>query len=224
VIDALRVHPRVAQQGIGEDLGARERLLANLPRLVPFAGRRPHEVVALLDWDHRLPSKQLFLRLHANYDDKAAARFAEAYTERFAEMQRRDVFPEFDIPDFAELPGDESYEAGVSLDLDVESMRLVSPWRRRIKANVGGPAVEAVRASPEFAKVRAAAPGRSANLGDLEPVAWIPPCESGHPRWTVDVWWLTAFDGRIGRGWSFLVDVEADPPVVSHREFSVRAG
>ena len=42
-------------------------------------------------------------------------------------------------------------------------------------------------------------------------------------RWTIDVWWLTAFDGRIGKGWSFLVDAEAPDPVVAHREFTVRA-
>ena len=46
------------------------------------------------------------------------------------------------------------------------------------------------------------------------------------PGWTLDVWWLTSFDGRVGKGWSFLVDVsaaEADR-VLSSREFTIRAG
>jgi hypothetical protein len=43
-------------------------------------------------------------------------------------------------------------------------------------------------------------------------------------QWTVDVWWLTAFDGRHGRGWSFLVELEASGRVLSHREFAVRTG
>ena len=62
----------------------------------------------------------LHLRLHANYDDHAITRFEESYQERLAEMRRRDVFPEFDIPDLADLPGDESYDAELSLELAVE--------------------------------------------------------------------------------------------------------
>jgi hypothetical protein len=40
------------------------------------------------------------------------------------------------------------------------------------------------------------------------------------------VWWLTSFDGRVGKGWSFLVDLgpKAVDPVVASREFTVRAG
>ena len=60
-------------------------------------------------------------------------------------------------------------------------------------------------------------------LGDLEAVSWTPPCETGHPRWTLDVWYLLAFDGRVGSGRSLLVDLE-DRKVVTVRDFSVRAG
>ena len=86
-----------------------------------------------------------------------------------------------------------------------------------------------VRGSTNFQRVREAEPSRPPHLGDLDPVSWMPPCESGHPRWTIDVWWLTAFDGRMGTGWSFLVDLfgpddEGSGRVVTHREFTVRAG
>jgi hypothetical protein len=158
------------------------------------------------------------------YDDRAVRRFDEAFADRQREIKRRDLYPEFDVPDFDELPGDESYEADLSLELVVESMRLVSPWRREVDPEVAASAVDAVRASDQFARVRAGEPSRPPHLGDLEPVSWMPPCESGHRTWVIDVWWLTAFDGRIGRGWSFLVDVEDHNRVVTHREFSVRAG
>ena len=60
-------------------------------------------------------------------------------------------------------------------------------------------------------------------LGDLEAVSWTPPCETEHERWTLDVWYLLAFDGRIGSGRSFLADVETKQ-IVSVRDFSVRTG
>jgi hypothetical protein len=88
----------------------------------------------------------------------------------------------------------------------------------------GERACAAVRLSQQFADIRKTALGRSASLGDLEAVAWTPPCETTLASWTLDVWWLTAFDGRMGRGWSFLVDVTAEPQVVAAREFNIRAG
>ena len=225
VVENLRLHPRVAQQNLAGDLAARERLASVLPRVVPFGGRALHDLVALLDWDHRLPSKALTLRLHGFYLPDGAARFDRALAERDAEIKKRDLFPEFDVPDYTDLPGDESYDADLTMELSVEAMRLVSPWRREVDPGAGDAAVRVVRSSPEFARSRAAHPARPSNLGDLEAVAWMPPCESGHARWTLDVWWLTAFDGRIGKGWSFLVDPDAaslGEPVVAHREFTVK--
>jgi len=54
-------------------------------------------------------------------------------------------------------------------------------------------------------------------------VSWTPPCETDHDRWTLDVWYLLAFDGRIGSGRSFLADLETKQ-IVSVRDFSVRTG
>ena len=82
-------------------------------------------------------------------------------------------------------------------------------------------AVKLARGSEDFKKLAATERGR--HLGDLEAVSWTPPCESGHARWTLDVWYLMAFDGRIGTGRSFLVDLD-DRRVVAVRDFSVRAG
>ena len=54
-------------------------------------------------------------------------------------------------------------------------------------------------------------------------VSWTPPCETQHSRWTLDVWYLLAFDGRVGTGRSFLIDL-VDNLVVTSRDFSVRTG
>jgi hypothetical protein len=226
VVDNLRFHPRVTQQRLGEPTAARERLAMMLPRLVPFRGRAVHAAVALLDWDHRLPSRQLTLRVHLLYDADGMARFEKGLAARLDEIKRKDLFPEFDVPDFSELPGDESYDADLTTELVVDAMRLVSPWRREVDQEAAREAVRAVRASQAFSRAKASTPTRSPHLGDLEAVAWMPPCESGQPRWTIDVWWLTAFDGRVGKGWSFLVDndpaTSASERILAQREFTVR--
>ena len=66
-------------------------------------------------------------------------------------------------------------------------------------------------------------PNRPPGLGEVEAVALIPPCESRLPRWSIDVWWLTAFDGRMGKGWSFLVGFDEPHVVLGAREMSIRA-
>lgn len=133
---------------------------------------------------------------------------SQAFAARTEEIERGNRYPEFDVPDYAGLPSDESYEVELGAELTIEGMRLVSPWRRDIDPERTRRAVETVRGSTEFQKVEKGDPDRPRALGDLEAVAWTPPCESGQPGWTVDVWWLTSFDGRVGKGWSFLVDVE----------------
>jgi hypothetical protein len=224
-VTELSVHPRVAQQGIAQDK-VQSLFSEAVPKVQPFREHAVHSVVGVLDWDHRLPSKQLTLRLHVLYDAEARGRFDQALVRRREEITARDLYPEFDVPDFAGLPADEAYDVELTHSLEIEAMRLTSPWRRDVAEEDASGAIEAVRVSSVFEDVKRQESGRSPALGDLEAVAWTPPCESGQKRWTLDVWWLTAFDGRIGRGWSFLVDPAAtgDQRVVASREFTVRAG
>lgn len=219
----LQIHPRVAQQGLTPD-SVSKVLMAALVKVHPFRGRGIHSAVALLDWDHRLPSKALTLRLHVVYDRAGRERLDQALEMRKTEITSKDKFPEFDVPDFAGLPSDEAYDVELSGELAMENMRLVSPWRRDVAPEEGDRATVAVRASQQFAEIRKTSQGRSASLGDLEAVAWTPPCETTLANWTLDVWWLTAFDGRMGKGWSFLVDMANEPKVVAAREFNIRAG
>lgn len=223
-MDDLHLHPRVVQQGLSNEK-AREIFEAARTRLVPFKGHSSHASVALLDWDHRIPSKTFTLRIHVCYSPEARARLTQAFERRREEIAGRDLFPEFDVPDYAGLPADESYDAELSPELKLDSIRLVSPWRREIAEEDGTRAGELVRASSKFKDVKAKESGDTPGLVELEAVAWTPPCESGLSTWTLDVWWLTSFDGRLGRGWSFLVDLAeaTGDPVLAAREFAVRA-
>jgi hypothetical protein len=229
VAHELRRHPRVEFQELLGDASAGESLAGALPPLTPFA--RPgvrgkpsfYGAIAILDWDHRLPSSALILRIYGYHTKASLAAGEEAYEDRLELIAARDRYPEFDLPDFANLVADEAYQ----IDLDTEGVigdcKLTSAWRRDIAREDASVAEAAVRNSPEFHAVQEAATRRPPQLGGAEAVSWMPPCESGHSRWTIDVWYLLSFDGRIATGQSFLVDLEG-PEVVSSREISVRAG
>ena len=209
----LRLHPRVAYQGLCANPAAAEAIAAALRPITPFRSDYVG-AICILDWDHRLPSKALALRIYAYYDDDSYEAGQEAYDDRLESIGDSDRFPEFDVPDFDLLAADEAYEIEIS---------LTSAWRRNIAIEDGDSAISVVRESEEFIALQKESKDRPAHLGDLEAVSWTPPCESEHNEWTLDVWFLQAFDGRVGSGRSFLVD-PATNTVVAVRDFSVRTG
>ena len=221
VLASLRLHPRVSYQDLADE-ARKKRLADELPELIPFGDKPYQALIAILDWDHRLPSKSLFLRLYLYTSTESLTRGEKAYEERVEEIRRRDKFPEFDVPDFDGLPGDEAYECEVTLGGEVSRVRLVSAWRRDVSDADAEKAVDVARRSDDFKRIRAQTSGRAPHLGDLEAVGWCPPCESDLSVWTLDVWYLTSFDGQIGRGKSLLVDVKAKA-VLATRDFTVRA-
>lgn len=220
IASSLRHHPRVAYQSLCAHEGFPAQLAAALPPLIPF--RNHYEgAICILDWDHRLPSESLALRIYAYYQPDTLAAGEESFDDRLEAIGDRDRFPEFDVPDFDHLVADEAYEIEVGLSGEVGPARLTSAWRRNIDVADGERAMATVSASDEFQELVATTTKRPAHLGGLEAVSWTPPCESEHSAWTLDVWYLLAFDGRIGTGRSFLVDLDAGS-VVAVRDFSVR--
>ncbi len=218
----LRLHPRVAYQGLCANPAAAEAIAAALRPITPFRSDYVG-AICILDWDHRLPSKALALRIYAYYDENSYEAGQEAYDDRLESIGDSDRFPEFDVPDFDLLAADEAYEIEISLDGAIGRSRLTSAWRRNIAVEDGDGAIAVVRESEEFILLQKESTDRPAHLGDLEAVSWTPPCESEHSEWTLDVWFLQAFDGRVGSGRSFLVD-PATNVVVAVRDFSVRTG
>ncbi len=218
----LRLHPRIAYQGFLRHESAGAELAADLPPMPPF--RRDYVgAISILDWDHKLPSTVLALRIYAYYSESALAAGEEAFDDRLEEIGNQDRFPEFDVPDFEHLAADEAYEIEISPDASVGRCRLTSAWRREIDDGDAERSVTLTRDSTQFSEVAEANKDRPASLGDLEAVSWTPPCESQLAMWTLDVWYLLQFDGRVGSGRSFLVDLDADS-VAAVRDFSVRAG
>ena len=222
VAENIRRHPRVAYQDLFGSDEAAGVLAAALPPLPSF--RHEHAgAITIVDWDHKLPSQSLALRIYGYYSEDALEAGLEAFDDRIEQIAERDRYPEFDVPDFDGLPADEAYEIELTPTGTIGRCRLTSAWRRTIAGNEAAAAVALAQKSPEFQNLLASIASRPSYLGDLEAVSWTPPCESQHSRWTLDVWYLLAFDGRVGSGRSFLVDL-ADNAVVTTRDFSVRTG
>lgn len=222
VAEEIRLHPRVAYQGVLSAEGALSRIAEAIPPLHRFRNDY-HGAISVVDWDHRLPSQNLILRIYGYYGADTLESGLEAYEGRLEMIAERDKYPEFDVPDLDGIVADESYEVEISPQGEVGRCRLTSAWRRTVATHDAQAAVDLVLACDEYQRLVAASPSRPAYLGDLESVSWTPPCESDHERWTIDVWYLLAFDGRIGSGRSFLADLETKQ-VISARDFSVRAG
>jgi hypothetical protein len=221
--NGLRRHARVALQGLFDAPDARDKLADGLPTFVPFKGKSYAGALWVLDWDHRLPSRDLVLRLYTYYTEDGRRAGQKSFEERQAQIQREELFPEFDVPDFAGLVSDEAYEAEMPAANLPKKFRLVSDWRRDVDPRVGRKAEDIVRASHPFQELASQMRTRPPGLGDLEAAEWAPPSESGHQRWGIDVWYLRSFNGMVGEGTAFLVDIDEET-VVSQRDFQFRAG
>jgi hypothetical protein len=219
----LRRHPRVVHQKLFEDPAVRDRLVAALPAFVPFKSNGYAAALWVIDWDHRLPSRELLVRLYAFYTEEAKVNGLRSWDERIAQIGREDLYPEFDVPDLGGLLADEAYEAEMSLTGEPKKFRLVSDWRRDVESRLGRKAEEIARASAAFKELSSQVRARPPGLGDLEAAEWAPPSESGHVRWGLDVWYLRSFNGMVGEGTAFLVDLEEER-VVNQRDFQFRAG
>jgi hypothetical protein len=220
---AIRLHPRVVGQGLFKDQSAVDKIAAALPGFVPFKGKTYKAAMWVLDWDHRIPSRDCIVRLYAYYTAQGKTIGELSFADRFAQIEREDLFPEFDVSDFGGLAADEIYEAEGPIGGELKSFRLVSEWRREIDPKSARKAEQVARSSHNFKEVASQTRARPPGLGDLEAAEWCPPSESGHARWGVDVWYLRSFNGMVGEGTAFLVDLD-DEKVVRQRDFQFRAG
>lgn len=222
--DGLRRHPRVEYQKLFVTVEDCQRIAAGLPQFVPFGGNSYAGCIWVLDWDHRLPSRGLVVRLYAYYEAEALRAGERAWQRRCDQIAKEDLFPEFDVSDFSGLQADEAYEGELELPDKVPTRyRLASPWRRDVGEDEARQAELITRQSKEFQTVYQEIKGRPAGLGDLEAAEWASPSETGHDRWAVEVWYLRSFNGMVGEGTAFLVDL-SDARVISQREFQFRAG
>ncbi|MCA9666648.1 MAG: hypothetical protein KC503_13710 [Myxococcales bacterium] len=223
ILSRLQRHPRVEYQSLAAGDEGVARMRQSMPHLVPFVEGDYRGLMPVLDWDHRLPSKTVILRIYAYYSEETLRAGVSELNTRLAQIESQDKFPEFDVPDFSGLTADEAYEGEVDPSGEIARVRLVSGWRRDIDADASRSAVRVAKSSEQFRELVAESRARPDYLGDLEAVSWTPPCESEYDSWTIDCWYLMYLDASVGKGRSFLVDPDLEA-VVGVREFVVRSG
>ena len=69
----VKLHPRVMTQNLFMNDADRARLAAAVPVFLPFRGKSFKAVLWIIDWDHRLPSRDCIIRLYAYYSSQGRA-------------------------------------------------------------------------------------------------------------------------------------------------------
>ncbi len=205
LIQRLKVHTRVAQQGLGPTPDQRKRLAASLPDIIAFGDRRYAAAHVVIDWDHRLPSEASLIRLYLSYTDREAADVDNALRARDREIDSGNLYPEFDVPDYGEIDASETYVGLVRPGgNEVEELRFFSDWRKSVQQPVVRDVLAAVRAHAGYE--RSMRERSHDNLGPPVVIGWTPPCLANSKNWAVEVWLLVDFDGHMGRAHVFMVD------------------
>lgn len=201
------MHVRVTDQEIDED--DLRALLDHVPELVPFGNNKYVEVRAVVDWDHQLPSQHLILRVYAAYSDHEAESMGTQFRARQQQIDSGNLYPEFDVPDFADIEASESYAGVFKKGADkFEDFRFFAPWRKEVRQSVARSAVSAVKELDSFQ--RALKERKNDALGSAVVVGWAPPCLGHSDNWAVEVWLLTEFDGQAGKAMVFMVDSDTE--------------
>ena len=205
LLQRLKVHTRVAQQGLDPIPDVRKKLAASLPDILAFGDRRYAAAHVVLDWDHRLPSEAILLRLYLSYTDREAADVENSLKARDREIDAGNLYPEFDVPDYGEIDASETYVGLVRpKGQEVEELRFFSDWRKSVQQPVVRDVLAAVRGHAGYE--RSMRERSHDNLGPPVVIGWTPPCLANSKHWAVEVWLLVDFDGHMGRAHVFMVD------------------
>jgi hypothetical protein len=176
-----------------------------VPPLSAFSDHRFRSVRAVLDWDHQLPSQFMLLRIYGCYDDEADHHVQRLLDARDEEIGEMNLYPEFDVPDYGEIEGSETYVGVLKPGTTTfEDFRFLSGWRKQVEPFVADVAVRCVRGYEGYQ--RAAASRASEGLGGPVIIGWAPPCLAETEDWAIEIWLLTEFDGQTGKARVFMVD------------------
>lgn len=203
----LKIHPRIQDQGNAPTEAQLQKLADALPDVIAFGDNHFHAVRAVLDWDHQIPSQYSLLRILGCYREIDLERLEAMIEDRDDEIREGNLYPEFDVPDYGDIDGSESYVALLRPGSEeIEDFRFMSSWRKQVRPAVADLAVETVKNTPSYK--RAASSRSGDGLGGPVVIGWAPPCLANTSRWAVEIWLLTEFDGQQGKARVFMVDLE----------------
>lgn len=206
------LHPRIEQQSLWPESQTDETLNRLSPELVAFPGRNYAGVRVVVDWDHRLPSKNLLIRTYASYDLERLERLDAEIDQIRGRIKADNLYPEFDLPDFNELSADEVYVQSVKIDpengsFERDEVRFYSDWRRQVESEVSDRVQAALEGTDSFQKA-ASNRDQENQFSQAILVGWAPPCAARSENWALELWLVTHFRGRFGKARVFMVDSE----------------
>jgi hypothetical protein len=207
-LENLLVHQRIHDQSFAPNPEQLASLAEHLPALTPFHSREYKFVRAILDWDHQLPSEYMILRIYCAHSEAEAKMLRAQLDDRTREIEKDNLFPEFDLPDFGELDAGEVYIAGINPKTwEIEEFRFFADWRREMRNATSRAALAAVRKQESFRRAYEARKNEA--LGGAVVVGWAPPALAHSDGWAIEVWLVTGFDGASGRARVFMVDAQS---------------
>ena len=205
ITDELQVHDRLQDQGLAPSAALRAEIAAAVPPLTPFRDHEFTTVRAVLDWDHRIPSQATILRIFASYDDRDATHVERQLRERKQAIDRDNLYPEFDVPDFGDIEASETYAGLVSPGASkFEDFRLLSEWRRNVDPSLTEQVLDRISQRHRLARssIRTGPP----IPGTPVVIGWTPPSLADATHWAIEVWVVVEFAGASGRVRVFMVD------------------
>lgn len=208
-LENITIHTRVTDQGLAPEGEELEEMVGRVPVLAPFGSNPYAGVVAVLDWDHSLPSEYMILRIYAAYSGHEFRKLETQLRGRRQQIAADNLYPEFDVPDMGELECSESYAALMRIGGEgtFEDFRFSAPWRKEVRAPQARQAISAVKKLDSYKKAFRQRDNDA--LGSAVVVGWSPPCLAHSDAWAVEVWLLIEFDGAAGRSMVFMVDSES---------------
>ena len=205
ILGNLKVHVRLADQGHAPSEEQLRALAAAVPPLSAFSDHRFRSVRVVLDWDHQLPSQYMLMRIFGCYDDEGDRHVQRILDARDQEIGEMNLYPEFDLPDYGEIEGSETYVGVLKPGTATfEDFRFLSGWRKQVEPFVADTAGRTVRGYEGYQQ--AAASRKSEGLGGPVIIGWAPPCLAETEDWAIEIWLLTEFDGQTGKARVFMVD------------------
>jgi hypothetical protein len=204
-LDRIHVHVRVREQGLFDTPERLAVLRALIPGLVPFGTNHYAGMHAIVDWDHHLPSDLVIVRIYGAYSGHEARVLETQIRARDQAIEADNLYPEFDLMDYAELDASETYVGVWNPGADaLDEFRFFANWRKDVRASIARAATGAVKKLDAYK--RAYKSRANDALGSAVVVGWAPPCLAEGSNWAIEVWLVVEFDGQVGRAMVFMVD------------------
>ncbi len=187
------VHMRVRQQEFFSERWLEECKSA-LPSL-PDLKETGDESYLLVDWDHHLPSRNIYFRIN-KMNEQIALKAKEDISYIKKTIGKQNLFPEFDTSDFSDIKmGSESYVARFNIKGELQDCRLISEWKQTVDQEILNQCLSRIIRHKTYIANTKDLNSTHPLVGRIALIGWAAPCET-NTDWAIEFWLTTKFKGR----------------------------